>query len=307
MYPFGTQTPPLAATLNSYDGRVKGNAAIIAAGIDGAMNVYASEATDFILDINGYFVPAATTSSSLEFYPVPPCRVADTRNAAGPLGGPSISGGSTRSFPVQSSSCGIPPSAQAYSLSIAAVPRAALGYLTAWASGQNSAECFHAQCAHRYSYRQRCHRGCGQRRRCLDLCDGHHRCGHRCERLLCAAGDGWIVVLPVTEPCRVIDTRLGSGPFDGTMVVPITGSSNCAPPAGAQAYVLNATVVPAGSLSYLTLWADGTPQPNVSTLNSCDGAITSNMAIVSNTSGTIDAYATSSTDLIFDIFGYFAQ
>ena len=87
MYPFGEQPVPFAATLNSYDGRVKGNAAITAAGIDGAVNVYASEATDFILDINGYFVPAATTSSSLEFFPVPPCRVADTRNAAGPLEG----------------------------------------------------------------------------------------------------------------------------------------------------------------------------------------------------------------------------
>jgi hypothetical protein len=106
--------------------------------------------------------------------------------------------------------------------------------------------------------------------------------------------------------CRVIDTRSGSGPFNGTMTVPVQGSS-CAPPAGAQAYVLNATVVPAGSLSYLTLWADGTSQPGVSTLNAYDCAITSNMAIVSNTTGSIDAYATNSTDLIFDLMGYFAQ
>ena len=105
--------------------------------------------------------------------------------------------------------------------------------------------------------------------------------------------------------CRVIDTRSESGPFNGTMTVPVQGSS-CAPPAGAQAYVLNATVVPSGSLSYLTLWADGTSKPNVSTLNAYDGAITSNMAIVSNSSGNIDAFATDSTQLIFDLSAYFA-
>ena len=59
----------------------------------------------------------------------------------------------------------------------------------------------------------------------------------------------------------------------------------------AQAYVFNATVVPSGSLSYLTLWPDSQNQPVVSTLNAADGWITSNMAIVPNVNGKIDAYA----------------
>ena len=33
--------------------------------------------------------------------------------------------------------------------------------------------------------------------------------------------------------------------------------SPCEPPATAQAYVFNATVVPTGALGYLTLWPDG--------------------------------------------------
>jgi hypothetical protein len=76
--------------------------------------------------------------------------------------------------------------------------------------------------------------------------------------------------------------------------------------ATAQAYVLNATVVPSGSLSYLTLWPDGQMQPYVSTLNAMDGAITSNMAVVPTTNGKIDAFATNPTQLILDISGYFA-
>ncbi|MGA3213363.1 MAG: Ig-like domain repeat protein, partial [Terriglobales bacterium] len=79
---------PSVSTLNSLDGRVKANAAIVPAGASGAVSVYANNATNVLLDINGYF--ATSGSSSLEFYPLTPCRVADTRKADGPLGGPEL-------------------------------------------------------------------------------------------------------------------------------------------------------------------------------------------------------------------------
>jgi hypothetical protein len=41
-------------------------------------------------------------------------------------------------------------------------------------------------------------------------------------------------------------------------------------------------------------------------LNASDGAITSNMVIVSTTNGTIDAFSTNSTNLILDLSSYFA-
>jgi len=117
-------------------------------------------------------------------------------------------------------------------------------------------------------------------------------------------GTGGLSLYTVT-PCRVLDTREGAGAFQGTLVVPVQGST-CAPPATAQAYVLNATAVPSGTLGFLTLWPDGGARPVVSTLNSYDGAITSNMAIVPTTNGFIDAYSTDSTQLIFDLSSYFA-
>ena len=81
----------------------------------------------------------------------------------------------------------------------------------------------------------------------------------------------------------------------------------CGPPATAQAYVFNATVVPLVSLGYLALWPDGQQQPVVSTLNAIDGAITSNMAIVPTTNGKIDAFANHGlTQLLLDISSYFA-
>jgi hypothetical protein len=84
------------------------------------------------------------------------------------------------------------------------------------------------------------------------------------------------------------------------------GGSFCALPGAAQAYVFNATVVPVVSVGYLTLWPDGEQQPVVSTLNAVDGAITSNMAIVPNLDGKIDAYANGLTQLLLDISSYFA-
>jgi hypothetical protein len=137
LWPAG-QPQPLVATLNSIDGRVKSNAATVPAGLNGAVSVYVTDATDVILDINGYFVPASN-ASALAFYPVTPCRVADTRNATAPLGGPSLAAQGTRSFPILGSSCGVPASAQAYSLNFAAVPKGpTLGFMTAWPADKSS-------------------------------------------------------------------------------------------------------------------------------------------------------------------------
>ncbi len=122
------------------------------------------------------------------------------------------------------------------------------------------------------------------------------------------AGQGGLSLYPAV-PCRVIDTRyIGSGqPFSGTLSPPVNvAGSACGPGSTAQAYVFNASVVPAGPLGYLTLWPDGQDQPAVATLNALDGWITNNMAIVPSSNGKVDAFASGITQLILDISGYFA-
>ncbi len=107
-------------------------------------------------------------------------------------------------------------------------------------------------------------------------------------------------------PCRAYDSRNNNGqPFQHERTVDIV-HSQCGPPSTAQAYVMNATVVPSGFLNFLTLWPDGETQPTVSTLNAQDAQVTSNMAIVPNMDGSLDAYASQLTHLILDISGYFA-
>ena len=305
LWPAGA-AQPLVATLNS-DGRIKSNAAIIPAGSGGAISVFATNTTDVVLDINGYFV-AASSPTALSFYPLPPCRIADTRGAAGPLGGPFIPGVSTRSFPIQSSSCSVPSSAQAYSLNFAAVPRtSSLSFITVWPSGQAQplAATLNAPTGAITANAALIPAGTGgavsvyvtqDTDLVIDI-DGY----------FAPAGSPGNLSLYSLEPCRILDSRLpqGSPPFSGVLNVTVA-SSVCGVPSSAQAFAINSTVVPAQGLGYLTLWAQGAPQPLVATLNSSDGAITGNLAVVPTTNGLISAFATNPTALVIDIFGFFA-
>ncbi len=116
---------PVVSTLNSVDGRVKADAAIVPAGANGAVSIYVTDTTNVIVDVNGYFAPVS--GSTLAFYPLPPCRVADTRKSDFPpgLGPPSLTGGQPRDFPIlNATTCNIPPTGvAAYSLNFTVVPQ----------------------------------------------------------------------------------------------------------------------------------------------------------------------------------------
>jgi len=307
------ENQPLVSTLNSSDGRAKANAAIVPAG-NNAVSVYVTNTSDVILDIDGYLAPAG--QSTLQFYPLTPCRVVDTRqtNFAQGLGAPSFGNMESRELPVlRNSPClqGLPNTPQAYSFNVTVVPHPAghpLNYLTIWPSNQSqplvstlnnptatvvaNAAIVPADPANGdvsvYTY--------DSTDVIIDI-NGY----------FAAAGTGGYSFYSVA-PCRVLDTRnIGSGqPFSGTLSPPVdVPSSPCAPPL-AQGYVFNATVVPSPTLGYLTLWPDSEMIPIVSTLNAYDGLVTSNMAIVPSVNGKIDAYADGTTQLILDISGYFA-
>jgi hypothetical protein len=302
LWPSG-QAQPSVSTLNSYDGRVKANAAITPAGVNGGVSVYVSDQSNVILDINGYFVPAGT-ASALEFYPVTPCRLADTRNPNGPLGGPSLSGGTGRAFPVQSSNCGIPATAKAYSLNITAVPHNTLGYLTSWPTGQTQPL---VSTLNSYSGGVTANAAivpAGTSGEVSIFVSDTTDVILDVNGYFAPPATGGLSLYTVT-PCRVIDTRQLVPPFPGLLTVSVQGSV-CAPPPTAAAYVLNSTVVPTGGFPYLTLWPAGESQPLVSTLNAYDGAITSNMAIVPTNNGAVDTYSQGPGNLILDLASYFA-
>jgi hypothetical protein len=73
-------------------------------------------------------------SVGLNFHTLTPCRIADTRNATGPLGGPSLDAGAVRNFPV-GGVCAVPPSAKAVVVNVTVVNPTAGGHLTLYAAG----------------------------------------------------------------------------------------------------------------------------------------------------------------------------
>ena len=68
------------------------------------------------------------TASPLTAYSVPPCRVVDTRNPAGPYGGPALAAGQTRLFQMRGR-CGVPAGAQAVMVNVAALNPTTDGFL----------------------------------------------------------------------------------------------------------------------------------------------------------------------------------
>ena len=299
IWPAG-QNRPVISLMNSFDGRIKANAAIVLAGNSGAVNVYVTNTANVVIDIDAYFQPS--TSVALAYYPLTPCRVADTRNGGDPL-----QGGVEQDFDVLASGCQVPQNALAYSLNFTVVPNPPgqiLGYLTVWPAGQ-------------------------QRPTVSTLNNLTGTIVANAAIVPATGSNGEVAVYPSNStdlvidisgyfapatpqsgyalypltPCRALDTR--PHPFSGQQAENILGSS-CGPPNIALGYVLNATALPHGALGYLTLWPDGLQQPLFSNLNGLDGAITSNMAIVGTSNGSIDAFAAGNTDLLLDLAGYMA-
>ena len=305
VWPTG-EDQPAVSTLNSLDGRIKANAAIVPAGASGAIRVYATNTTEVVLDIDGYFLPAPDPSASA-FFPLAPCRVADTRTRNGSLGGPYLHGAQQRDFPVlDAASCGIPNSAAAYSFNFTAIPRggAPLGYLTAWPAGQGRPGVSTLNALTGTITANAAIVPAGQHGKISVYPSQDTDLVIDIDGYFAPPGPGGLS-LYATAPCRVLDTRGARGAFSGELTVKVVGSI-CGVPATAKAYAMNATVVPQGVLGFLTLWPDGQSRPPASTLNAMDKAITSNMAIVPTTNGYIDAYASGTTQLILDISGYFA-
>src|SRR5215469_12139960 len=128
------------------------------------------------------------------------------------------------------------------------------------------------------------------------------------------AGAHALVFVAMT-PCRVVDTRTTqgfSGAFGPPMLVggasrtfPMQSSATCSIPSVAKAYSLNITVVPPGPLGFITAYPTGQPLPLAATVNSPQGFIVGNAAIVpAGSSGSIDIFASSATDIVIDNLSY---
>jgi uncharacterized repeat protein (TIGR01451 family) len=86
---------------------------------------------DLANNTSGLAVPVF---KNLNFYTVAPCRLVDTRNPAGPLGGPALAAGLDRTF-VFAGTCGIPATAWALSVNATVTAATAVGNLRMFPGG----------------------------------------------------------------------------------------------------------------------------------------------------------------------------
>ncbi len=119
-------------------------------------------------------------------------------------------------------------------------------------------------------------------------------------------------------PCRIADTRTdhgGAGPIPGGTYRNFTIAGACNIPSSATAFSLNVTALPnpsGSSLLYLSVLPAPATTPSgppaSSTLNDPSGTIVANAAIVpSGVNGAVTVYVSSTSDVILDIDGYFAD
>jgi len=298
----GGQDRPFTSLLNSPKGLTTANGALLPAGVGNTLNVFSTGPTDVVVDLEGYFVPASVPTA-LSFYPVTPCRILDTRLNA------SLAGFVPLVQPV-AGTCGVPATAKAFALNFTSVPKTVLSYFTAYPGGADPfVSVMNSEDGRVLANNAIVAAGTNgsivmygsQATDIVVDVNGY----------FAAPGDpGALDFYPVV-PCRVADTRIGGGipQPNQTRTFDVVGSG-CGAPAGARAYAMNITVVPLGGLPFLSVFPSDGAWPLVSTLNSFDGLVLANGAIVpaaaANGNISVYTYTAVGSNVVLDLMGYFA-
>ena len=296
-------------TLMSGDSQILANTGLISAGVN-ALAVQASNATDVVMDVNGYF-SNSTLDPDLRYYPLKPCRAIDTRSAYRPesseFGPPSLTAQGTRRFPLRASpDCKELTGATAYVATITAIPNGPLQFVTLWPSGtaQPNVSSINSPSGRIVANTV----------------------------ILPAAPDGSIDVFAYNSTDLVLDISGIFPPDDGvngllftpvtncvlhldsyadasTRAVPVTTSTNCLIPSTAKAVSINVFSNSGGApMPFLTIYPTGQPRPNTSMLNAFEGQTIANATIVPlGVGGSFDVFAYRASQISIVLNGYFSR
>ncbi len=117
-------------------------------------------------------------------------------------------------------------------------------------------------------------------------------------------------------PCRVLDTRLASGPYGGPALLAntervVVATGRCGIPASAQALSLNVTAVGAPATGHLRFYPGNATPPLVASVNYTAGQTRGNNAIIMLASSGTGTFAfksfmpTGAVHVVVDVNGYF--
>lgn len=317
VYAHGASKPD-GRSLTLTTGTTMSNVAITGVSSDGEVDIYASQATDVLVDVSGWYdTPDAGSGSG--FYPLNGPRILDTRNGTGictPSPCASIPSGGTLTLQVGGQG-GVPASGvSAVALTVTELNSTTSGFVQVWPAGGTQ------PVGRNLSYN-----GTGVSELSVTPLSAAgqvsiYSSSSSINVLVDVAGyyttsqDGTgQVFVPAGADQRILDTRNGTGscmpapcatlPSNSNVTVDVPG--NAGAPAGASAVVLNATVFNPSADGALVIWNADDTQPPGRNLSYSAGKSASNTAIVAlGPAGAVNVRAiNNSTDLTLDVEGYF--
>lgn len=241
------------------------------------------------------------------FTPITPSRLTDTREIWNdPLGE-----GETLSVAV-TGKAGIPfNGVAAVVVNITGTEALGPGYVTAWASGTDRPGTANLNM-------ERAGQTAGNLAVVPVGTDGYIRLFTQSGTHLIVDAFGWFSTTSILQtsstPTRVLDTRpvslvgySGPKPGQGDAVLVSLAGAGGMPASGVAAAIVNIVATEATGPGYITVWADGRPQPFTANLNvDAAGQTIGNFAIVPvSAQSAIRFFTQSGTHLVVDLFGWF--
>jgi hypothetical protein len=289
------QPLPNASTVNYGRFEDRANGAIVKLGDDGAIDVRASVRTHIIVDVTGWFRPAAAAAAG-RYVPIT-LRAFDSRWPS--FGRPLLA----RESIVVTLPPGVPADAIALAINATTTAPNAPGFFTAHPAGSPV-----PQASLLNTDRS------GQTRAASSIVpvskDGLSVYSHRGGHLIIDV-TGWFtgpsapesnegLFIPADSPQRLVDTRAGDPIWpDGEIEFPV-------PVTGASSAVVNVTLVGAHAWGFLTAHAARTTVPETSTVNAdAQGTTAANLAIVPVSPLGIEVASHGGADLVADLAGWF--
>ena len=314
---------PLVANSNFAANQILNNVFTVGLGAaSGAFNIFVTTNTNVVVDVTGYYAPPS--ASGLYFHPLPhPVRLLDTRVGATACftPGAQLAAGSTTTQ-LGTTTCDgvlIPGGAQALAGNATTVNSQANGFLTLFPADATRPLAASSNFQTGITMNAPLTVGLSPSGQfniytsattdlVVDVL------GYFSAQLNDSNGQG-LLFNPLPTPIRLLDTRAGqTGCFTpgspmiggGLYLQPVPG--NCTGiPITAKAVVGNTTTVNVTANGFLTFWADGNNRPLIATSNYRSGAVFNRHFIVGvGLDGAFRRYASTTTDLVIDLSGYFA-
>lgn len=291
LYPTGG-VRPATSNINYSPGHTLSTSAIVALGEGGSFDVFTSSRSDVVIDVTGVFV-AANSASDGRFIGAPPQRVLDTRDG----GGLAMGRDATVRVDLPAD---VPADASAAVVTLTSTAPNAPGYFTAYGAGdrpgtstlnvstQNSTRATTAIVPISQRFMQVYSSGGGHL--LVDFI------GYFTGPSAATSDVGLYVP---TSPQRRLDTR--------ALGLIRAGETRSFSPGDGGTVVGSVTIVDPRAPGYATAFANGSLNPDTSSINADDVNVVANMVVSRSSSAGIAIYSSVDAHYIFDQFGHFTS